>query len=75
VQAHRPQAGPQLLAGVVERLVERAARGAKPFGEDVDRHVVERDCDEHGPLMSGEHLGDRVADGAQQLGRLGVGAR
>jgi hypothetical protein len=66
---------PQLAAGVVEGLVERAARGAKPFGEHVDRHVVERDGDEHGPLMSGEHLGDRVAHRVEELSGLGVGVR
>jgi hypothetical protein len=42
---------PQLLARGMKRLVKRPACRAGPFGENVDRHVVERDRDQHGALM------------------------
>ena len=38
--------GTQLLPGVVQGLVERAAGGALALGEHVDRHAVERERDE-----------------------------
>ena len=64
IEAARGEARAQPAARVVQRLVERAARGLKALGEDVDRHVVEGDGDEHLALVGREVLGDRLADGA-----------
>ena len=41
----------QLLPRVVHGLVERAAIRAEPLGEHVDRNAVQRERDEHAPLM------------------------
>ena len=67
----------ELAAGVVQGLVESAAGGVLALREHVDGDVVERDRDEHRALMGSEDLGDRVADGADQLAgfRLGLGSR
>ena len=43
--------GSELAPGVVQRLVERAARRAEALGEDVDRDVLKRDRDEHRALV------------------------
>ena len=60
----------QLAAGVVQRLVERAAGGLFPVGEHVDRDLVERQRNEHGPLTRGQSLGDADPDRAEQLALL-----
>ena len=57
----------ELLARVVERLVERAASGAHAIGEHVDRHAVQGERDEHASLVGGEHLGDGTLQGLEQL--------
>ncbi len=45
------------------------------LGQHVDGHVVERDGDEHLALVGREVAGDRLPDGGQQLGHLGVAVR
>src|SRR4051794_4922755 len=60
----------ELGAGVVQRLVERAASRRKPIGEHVDRHFVQRQRDEHLALMRGQRTGDRVAQRLEELGAL-----
>ena len=51
----------QLAARVVQRLVERAARRAEALGEHVDRHLVQRERDEHRALVRRERSSPRVA--------------
>jgi hypothetical protein len=51
----------------VQGLVKGAACCVPALGEHVDRDVVERDCDQYGPLMGCQDLGNRVADGVDQL--------
>ena len=40
----RRERGAELAPGIVDGLVERAARGAEALGEDVDRDALERDA-------------------------------
>src|SRR4051812_46540898 len=63
----------QLPAGVVERLVEGAAGRVQPLGEDVDRHAIESRGHEHGALVLGELLVDRLAQRLDQ--RAGLAAQ
>ena len=49
----------KLAARVVQCLVERAASAAEALGEDVDGHAVQREGDEHLPLVRGQ--GSRIA--------------
>ena len=58
---------PQLAAGVVQRLVERATRRAETLGENVDRHTVDGEGDEDAALVGREGELDRVLDRRQQL--------
>ena len=58
---------PQLAAGVVQRLVERATRGAETLGENVDRHPVDGEGDEDAALVWREGELDGVLDRGQQL--------
>jgi hypothetical protein len=60
----------QLVAGVVQGLVEGAAGRAEALGEDVDRHAVECQCDEHAPLMRRERLGNCALQGSDELALL-----
>jgi hypothetical protein len=64
--------GAQFSAGVVEGLVQDAAGGAEPIGEDVDGHAAQGQSDEYVALVRGERGGDAVADGTDQLGVLGL---
>ena len=56
----------ELAASVVKRLVERAARGTEALGEDVDRHLVQRERDEDVALVRRQKL-DPFLHGAQEL--------
>ena len=49
----------QVLAGVMQGLVESAAAGLEALGEDVHRHAIYGHCDEHAPLMRRQGLDDR----------------
>ena len=62
----------ELAPRVVQGLVEGAARRAEPLGEHVDRHAVQRERDEHLPLMRGQHLVDGHPNGAKNLSLLRV---
>jgi hypothetical protein len=61
---------PEAATGVVQRLVERAARRLQPLGEHVDGYVVEREGDEDGPLVRCQRGRDSVADRLEQLAPL-----
>src|SRR5262245_51015652 len=61
------QVAAQLAAGVVERLVERTTCGLQALGEHVDRDVVQRERDEHAPLVRGQRLVDPGLDLPEQL--------
>ncbi len=54
-------------AGVVQRLVERAAGGGEALGKHVDRDLVERKGGEDLALVRGQLGLDRPLDGAQEL--------
>ena len=54
----------------MQGLVERAARGAEALGEHVDRHLVQRERDEHGALVRRELLAHRALQRPQELGAL-----
>src|SRR4051794_32510321 len=56
-----PQLAAQSLASVVQRLVQRAACRGHPLGQYVDRHLVQRQCHEHGLLVLGQRAVDRPA--------------
>ncbi len=77
-QGRRRQIRAQLAAGVVQRLVEGAARGVQALGEDVDRHAVQRERHEHRALVrrsASSAIASRSA--SEQLGRArrpGAGA-
>src|SRR4051794_6447589 len=57
---------PELAAGVMQRLVQRAARRAEPLGEHVDRDAVERERDEHLALVRRELGGGGGLGGAPE---------
>jgi len=61
---------PQLLPGVVQHLVERAAVRVQALGEDVDRHAVDREGDENTALVRSQHVLDRRLQRLQELALL-----
>jgi hypothetical protein len=54
----------------VQGLVEGPTGGVAPLSENVDRHLIESDGNKHGSLVGGQHLGDRIAQGFDQLVRF-----
>jgi hypothetical protein len=56
----------------MERLIEGASCRAEPLGEDVCRHLVERQRREHLALVRSQRLFDRIPQRAKQLGLLQV---
>ena len=62
VEAAAGKLDAKLAAGVVQGLVERAARGPEPLGEDVDRHAVERERDEDIALVRRQGPVDRLGE-------------
>ena len=64
------QVGAQLSPRVVQCLVERTAGGAEPLGQHVERHAVERECDQHLALVLGEAVVDRALERLHQLPQL-----
>src|SRR5215218_7697423 len=65
----------QLAARVVQGLVERAAGRAQALGEHVDRDSVQREGDEHTPLVRRQYLADRLLQRVEELALLGRFAR
>src|SRR4051794_31306830 len=61
----------EFAPGVVEGLVQGAAGRPQPLGHHVDRHLVERQRDEHLALMWGELGVDRPRDSLEQLAAFG----
>lgn len=70
-EASLGELGAQLSPRVVQCLVERAAGRVEPFGQHVDRHLVERERDQHLALVPGQAAVDRVLERLHQLARLG----
>src|SRR5215211_3222306 len=66
------ECGSKLAPGVVDGLVDRAARHVEPVGEEVDRDVVESYRDEDLALMRAEVALDPFADSREELRRLGL---
>ncbi len=64
--------GGQLLAGVVQCLVDRPARRVELARERRGRDAVDRDRDHDGSLAGCQVIDDQPADGPQQLLSLGA---
>ena len=64
---HVVEVAAKLPASVVERLVERAATRVEAVCEDVDRHAVQRERDEHAALVRRQDVLDRVLQRREQL--------
>jgi len=55
----------------VQGLVQRTAAAAQPLRQNIDRHAVERDRDEHLLLPGGQPL-DFLPERPEQVARFGV---
>src|SRR5215211_4671725 len=66
---------PKLSSRVVERLVEGAARGAEPLGENVDRDPVHGQGNEHLTLVRRELCLDHPGDLPKELAALRLRVR
>src|SRR4051812_35208682 len=60
----------EALARVVQSLVESSACRVEPLGEDVDRHLVQRQRDENLALVRAQRPLDLLPDGDEQGVRL-----
>ncbi|HWG09330.1 MAG TPA: hypothetical protein VN672_10010 [Solirubrobacteraceae bacterium] len=68
--AARRERASELLPPVVQGLVKSAARRLEPLGEDVDRHLVQRERYDHLALMWAQVLLDRLAQRGELIRRL-----
>src|SRR5437764_173778 len=57
----------QLAPRVVKGLVERTTAAAESLRQYVDRHLIQRQRDEHGPLMVSQNAVDGGLQRAEQL--------
>src|ERR687896_68106 len=65
----------QLAPRVVQGLVEGAAGRLQPLSEDVDRYAVQRERDQHPPLVGRQYLSDRALQRREELALLELGVR
>ena len=64
----------QLAARVVQRLVERPARGVQALGEDVDRNAIDRQRNQDAALMAGQVRVDALRECLEEFNVRGAGA-
>src|SRR4051812_18147600 len=55
---------------IVQSLIERPSGAAEPVSEDVDRHLVQRQRDQHLTLVRSQARLDLLPDGRQELVHL-----
>src|SRR5215210_9572097 len=66
------QFGSELVAGVVQRLVEGSPSGGESLGENVDGDAVECESNEDLALMSGQLALNRIPQAAHEIAALGL---